>query len=46
VVLEIGRLSSVEPEALAFCFDLVMGRIAEGARLQIDALPGSGWCRQ
>ena len=47
VVLEIGRLSSVEPEALAFCFDLVMrGGIAEGARLQIDALPGSGWCRQ
>ena len=47
VVLEIGRLSSVEPEALAFCFDLVMqGGIAEGARLQIEALPGSGWCDQ
>ena len=45
VFLEIGRLSSVEPEALAFCFDAVTrGSIAEGARLEMHELPGSGWC--
>lgn len=45
VVLEIGQLSSVEPEALKFCFDAVTrGSIAEGAALQIEAVPGSGWC--
>lgn len=43
--LEIGQLSSVEPEALAFCFDAVTrGSIAEGARLEFIAVPGSGWC--
>ena len=47
VVLEIGQLSSVEPEALAFCFDVVMNdSIADGAALQIDAVPGQGWCMQ
>ena len=45
VFLEIGRLSSVEPEALAFCFDAVTGgSVAAGARLEIDELPGCGWC--
>lgn len=45
VRLEIGRLSCVEPDALAFCFDATMqGSIAEGARLDIVALPGSGRC--
>ncbi len=45
VVLEIGQLSSVEPEALKFCFDAVTrGSMAEGAALQIDAVPGTGWC--
>lgn len=45
VWLEIGQLSCVEPEALAFCFDAVTrGSIAEGARLEILATPGSGWC--
>ena len=43
--LEIGQLSSVEPEALAFCFDAVTrGSIAEGARLEFVSVPGSGWC--
>lgn len=47
VVLEIGQLASVEPEALAFCFDVVMkDSIADGARLQIDRVPGEGWCMQ
>jgi hydrogenase nickel incorporation protein HypA/HybF len=45
VVLEIGRLSAVEPEALRFCFDVVTrGGIADGAALEIIDVPGSGWC--
>lgn len=45
VRLEIGRLASVEPEALGFCFDAVAhGTCAEGARLEIVHVPGSGWC--
>lgn len=47
VALEIGRLSSVEPEALAFCFDAATrGSIAEGARLEIENVPGQGVCPQ
>ncbi len=42
VVLEIGRLSSVEPEALKFCFEAVThGSIAQGAALEIIDVPGS-----
>ena len=45
VVLEIGQLAALEPDSLRFCFDLVMkDSIAEGAVLQIDSLPGRGWC--
>lgn len=45
VVLEIGRLSSVEPEALKFCFEAVThGSIAQGAALEIIDQPGEGWC--
>lgn len=45
VVLEIGRLSSVEPEALKFCFEAVThGSIAQGAALEIVQVPGAGWC--
>ncbi len=47
VVLEIGRMSSVEPEALKFCFEAVTkGSIAQDARLEILDLPGVGWCMQ
>jgi len=47
VILEIGQLAVVEPEAMRFCFDAVMrGSIAEGAALQIIDLPGEGWCLQ
>jgi len=47
VVLEIGRLSSVEPEAIKFCFEAVThGSIAQGAALEIIAVPGAGWCMQ
>jgi hydrogenase nickel incorporation protein HypA/HybF len=45
VWLEIGQLSGVEPEAMAFCFDAVTrDSVAAGARLEIVSLPGVGWC--
>ena len=45
VVLEIGRHSSVEPEALRFCFEAVVdASIAHGAVLEIVDVPGVGWC--
>ncbi|CAH2604211.1 hydrogenase maturation protein HybF [Rhodovastum atsumiense] len=45
VVVEIGVLGHVEPEALRFCFDVVSrGTLAEGARLEIVTMPGQGWC--
>ena len=41
----VGQLAALEPDSLRFCFDLVMkDSIAEGAVLQIDSLPGRGWC--
>ena len=47
VWLEIGQLSSVEPEAMRFCFDAIMhGTIAQGAQLEIIDVPGTGWCIQ
>jgi hydrogenase nickel incorporation protein HypA/HybF len=45
IVLEIGMLGHVEPEAMAFCFQAVSrGTIAEGARLDIVRVAGEGWC--
>jgi len=45
VVLEIGQLSAVEPDAMRFCFDSVMrGTLAEGADLHIVETPGLGLC--
>lgn len=45
VVLEIGRLASVEIEALRFCFDVVMqGSMAEGALLEIVEVCAEGLC--
>lgn len=47
VWLEIGQLSGVEVEAMAFCFDAVTrDSVAQGARLEIIALPGVGWCME
>jgi hydrogenase nickel incorporation protein HypA/HybF len=43
--LQVGALSCADPDALRFCFDAVArGTIAEGARLEIDTVPGTGWC--
>jgi hydrogenase nickel incorporation protein HypA/HybF len=45
VFLEIGQLSSVEPEALRFCFEAVAcGTLAEGAKLEVIEVPGEGLC--
>jgi hydrogenase nickel incorporation protein HypA/HybF len=45
IVLDIGRLSSVEPEAMAFCFEAVSaGTAAAGAVLEICDVEGAGWC--
>ena len=47
VWLEIGELSSVEVEAMRFCFDAVMqGSLADGAALEIVRAPGQAWCMQ
>lgn len=45
VFVEIGQLSSVEPDALRFCFEAVAsGTLAEGARLEVIEVPGEGLC--
>ncbi|MDA8259152.1 MAG: hydrogenase maturation nickel metallochaperone HypA [Betaproteobacteria bacterium] len=47
VWLEIGVLSGVEVEAMKFCFDAVTrDSVADGARLEIISLPGTGWCME
>ncbi|HQR50300.1 MAG TPA: hydrogenase maturation nickel metallochaperone HypA [Methylophilaceae bacterium] len=47
VILEIGKLAAVEPEAMRFCFDAVVsGTLAEGAALEIEETAGEGWCAQ
>lgn len=45
VTLEIGTLSSVEPDAIRFGFDIVMqNSLAEQAELIIEPVPGIGIC--
>ncbi|GAB6050468.1 hydrogenase maturation nickel metallochaperone HypA [Hydrogenophilus islandicus] len=45
VILEIGALSCVAPEALQFCFDAVCrGTLAEGAELRIERVEGAAYC--
>jgi hydrogenase nickel incorporation protein HypA/HybF len=46
VVLEIGKLSAVLPDAVRFCFDLCgEGTVVEGASLDIIETPGCARCR-
>ena len=46
IVLEIGKLSAVLPDAVRFCFDLCAeGTPAEGAALVIVEPPGRAQCR-
>lgn len=45
IYVEVGELSSVEPEALMFCFDAVIsGTLADGAKLELTCTLGRGWC--
>jgi hydrogenase nickel incorporation protein HypA/HybF len=47
VVLEIGELSAVEVDALRFCLDAVLrDTCAEGAAIEVESVPGTGWCMQ
>ena len=47
VVLEVGRLTAVLPDAVRFCFDLCcQGTPLEGAELEIVEIPGRARCRQ
>ncbi|PCC70433.1 Zn finger protein HypA/HybF [Nannocystis exedens] len=46
IVMEIGRLSTVLPDAVRFCFDLCAeGTAAEGATLEIREVDGVARCR-
>ncbi|MFM2063954.1 MAG: Hydrogenase/urease nickel incorporation protein HypA [Cyanobacteriota bacterium] len=47
VLLEIGKLSAIMPDAIKFCFDIcAQGTIVEGALLEIIEIPGMARCRQ
>jgi hydrogenase nickel incorporation protein HypA/HybF len=46
VVLEVGKLAAVLPDAVRFCFDLCSeGTVLEGASLVIIETPGRARCR-
>lgn len=46
VRLQVGALCGVVPDSMQFCFGLATeGTLAEGARLDLDAQPGSARCR-
>jgi hydrogenase nickel incorporation protein HypA/HybF len=46
VTLEIGKLSGVMADAVAFCFDVVaQGTVIEGARLEIYEIEGLARCQ-
>ncbi len=46
VTLEIGTLSGVVPDALEFCFEAsTSGTLLEGARLDIERVAATGYCR-
>ena len=45
VVLEVGLLAGVEPEAMRFAFDVgTHGSVAQGAVLELQETPGRGRC--
>ncbi|MEH1950171.1 MAG: hydrogenase maturation nickel metallochaperone HypA [Nostoc sp.] len=47
VLLEIGKLSAIMPDAIRFCFDIcTQGTVLEGAILEIVEIPGLAKCRQ
>ncbi|QLE54051.1 hydrogenase maturation nickel metallochaperone HypA [Nostoc sp. TCL26-01] len=47
IVVEIGQLSAIMPDAVQFCFDIcTQGTVLAGATLEIIAIPGLAQCRQ
>jgi hydrogenase nickel incorporation protein HypA/HybF len=45
VVLRIGALAGIDPEAMRFAFDVVSkGTVADGAEFEIEAVPVSVYC--
>jgi len=47
VMIRVGALTAVVPEAMRFCFELaVTGTVADGARLDIERRPGTVHCRR
>lgn len=43
--VKLGALGHVEPAALRFCFAAVArGTLVEGACLDMETVPGAGWC--
>ncbi|MCJ8281048.1 MAG: hydrogenase maturation nickel metallochaperone HypA [Rivularia sp. ALOHA_DT_140] len=47
VLLEIGQLSAIMPDAIRFCFDICsQGTVLESARLEINEIPGLAICNQ
>ena len=47
VLLEIGQLSAIMPDAVKFCFDVCsQGTVLENAKLEIIEIPGLAVCRQ
>jgi hydrogenase nickel incorporation protein HypA/HybF len=46
VMIQVGKLAAVLPDALRFSFDVVVeGTSLEGARLEIEEVPGRARCR-
>lgn len=47
VILEIGKISGVVPEALEFCFSVcTKGTVLEGAQLEIQRVAALGQCKK
>ena len=46
VIVRVGKLAAVLPDALLFCFDAATeGTCLEGARLEIEEVPGRARCK-
>ena len=45
VHVRVGELANVVPDALSFAFDsVILGTVAEGAKLELDIVPAKGRC--
>lgn len=47
VLVEIGKMSAIMPDAVQFCFDIcAAGTVLEGAVLEVNETSGLGTCRE